>query len=101
MIWIWIVIAMFISWLFCERKIGWYHYIWLLLPVEMYGITVAGATIKPYMIFGMCIIIADFLKKKTIRVHVSIIIAMPIIPSPTYFMFLFWINKDHRLSERK
>lgn len=76
MIWIWIVIAMFISWLFCERKIGWYHYIWLLLPVEMYGITVAGATIKPYMIFGMCIIIADFLKKKTIRVHVSIIIAI-------------------------
>lgn len=33
--------------------------------------------------------------------NVSIIIATPIIPSPTYFMFLFWINKDHRLSEMK
>ena len=33
--------------------------------------------------------------------NVSIIIATPIIPSPKYFMFLFWINKDHRLSERK
>ena len=33
--------------------------------------------------------------------NVSIIIATPIIPSPTYFMFLFWINKYHRLSERK
>ena len=73
MIWIWIVAAVLISWLFCKRGIGWYHYIWLLLPIEMYGVTIAGATVKPYMLFGICIIVSDFIRNKTIRVHTTII----------------------------
>ena len=48
MIWVWIIAAIAISWLLCRKKVAWYHYIWMLLPVEMYGITIAGATIKPY-----------------------------------------------------
>ena len=73
MIWIWIAAAVLISWLFCKRGIGWYHYIWLLLPIEMYGVTIAGATVKPYMLFGICIIVSDFIRNKTIRVHTTII----------------------------
>ena len=45
MIWAWIAAAVAISWLFCKKGISWYHYIWLLLPIEMYGVTIAGATI--------------------------------------------------------
>lgn len=73
MIWAWILAAMIISWLFCKKGIGWYHYIWLLLPIEMYGVTVAGATIKPYMLFGCLIILGDFLKHRTLRVHATLI----------------------------
>ena len=27
------------------------HFVWILLPIDMYGIQVAGITIKPYMVF--------------------------------------------------
>lgn len=73
MIWMWIIAAVIISWLFCEKGISWYHYIWLLLPIEMYGVTIAGATLKPYMLFGICIIAGDLIRNKTVRVPASII----------------------------
>ena len=73
MIWAWIAAAVTISWLFCKKGISWYHYIWLLLPIEMYGVTIAGATLKPYMLFGICIIAGDFVRNETIRVHAAIV----------------------------
>lgn len=73
MIWAWIATAVAISLLFCKKGISWYHYIWLLLPIEMYGVTIAGATLKPYMLFGICIIASDFIRNKTIRVPATII----------------------------
>ena len=72
MIWVWIAAAVIISWLFCKKGISWYHYIWLLLPIEMYGVTIAGATLKPYMLFGICIIVGAFVRNKTIRVRGAI-----------------------------
>ena len=63
MIWVWIIAAIAISWLLCRKKVAWYHYIWMLLPVEMYGITIAGATIKPYMILGVFMIIKNLLDR--------------------------------------
>lgn len=76
MIWAWIAAAVAISWLFCKKGISWYHYIWLLLPIEMYGVTIAGATLKPYMLFGICIIASDLVRNKTIRIPVAIIAAV-------------------------
>ena len=73
MIWAWIAAAVVISWLFCNKKINWYHYIWLLLPIEMYGVTIAGVTLKPYMLFGFFIIARDIIKNRTIRVHTAMI----------------------------
>lgn len=72
MIWIWIVAAVAISWLLCRKKAAWYHYIWMLLPIEMYGVNIAGATLKPYMIFGLLIIITCFTKGKGTRIPVGI-----------------------------
>lgn len=73
MIWVWIVAAVVISWLFCRKGISWYHYIWLFLPIEMYGVTIAGATLKPYMLFGICVVIGDFIENRTIRVNTTIV----------------------------
>ena len=64
MIWFWIGLAVFISWLLCRGKIRWIHYIWILLPIEMYGLSVAGAIIKPYMIFGAFIFGDNLLKRR-------------------------------------
>lgn len=64
---------MTVSWLFCKKGIGWYHYIWLLLPIEMYGVTVAGATIKPYMLFGCFIILDNLIKNKRLYIHPTVI----------------------------
>ena len=68
MMWVWIIAAIAISWLLCRKKVAWYHYIWMLLPVEMYGITIAGATIKPYMILGVFMIIKNLLDRKAHKV---------------------------------
>lgn len=72
MIWMWIVAAVAISWLFCRKKVAWYHYIWMLLPIEMYGVNIAGAMLKPYMIFGLLIIITCFTKGKGTRIPIGI-----------------------------
>lgn len=52
MIWGWIGAAVALSWLLCRKKAAWHHLIWMLLPIETYGVSLAGATIKPYMMFG-------------------------------------------------
>lgn len=73
MIWVWIIAAIAISWLLCRKKVAWYHYIWMLLPVEMYGITIAGATIKPYMILGVFMIIKNLLNRKAHKVPAAFV----------------------------
>lgn len=73
MIWVWIIAAIAISWLLCRKKVAWYHYIWMLLPVEMYGITIAGATIKPYMILGVFMIIKNLLDRKVHKVPAAFV----------------------------
>lgn len=51
-IWLWIIAAWAISLAFLKgKKIRMEHLIWMLLPVDMYGLTIAGITLKPYMIF--------------------------------------------------
>lgn len=73
MIGVWIIAAIAISWLLCRKKVAWYHYIWMLLPVEMYGITIAGATIKPYMILGVFMIIKNLLDRKAHKVPAAFV----------------------------
>ena len=73
MIWVWIIAAIAISWLLCRKKVAWYHYIWMLLPVEMYGRTIAGATIKPYMILGVFMIIKNLLDRKAHKVPAAFV----------------------------
>ena len=73
MMWVWIIAAIAISWLLCRKKVAWYHYIWMLLPVEMYGITIAGATIKPYMILGVFMIIKNLLDRKAHKVPAAFV----------------------------
>ena len=51
-IWFWIVLAWLLSALALgKRHISMEHFVWILLPIDMYGIQVAGITIKPYMVF--------------------------------------------------
>lgn len=65
MIWVWIIAAVLLSVILCNGyNIRWHHYIWLLLPIECYGIPLVGATIKPYMIFGLLITISNIMQHK-------------------------------------
>lgn len=51
-IWIWIVLSWVITKIALgKKKISLEHYVWMLLPVDMYGINVLGVTVKPYMLF--------------------------------------------------
>lgn len=52
----WIIGALALSVLpLLNKKIEPAFYIWLLLPIDSYGISIAGATIKPYMIFAFAL----------------------------------------------
>lgn len=65
MIWAWIAIAWIITvFLLRKKEIGFHNYIWTLIPIDMYGISVAGATIKPYMIFSVVLIVVAFAKSR-------------------------------------
>ncbi len=64
MIWIWIAIAILISVFLLRRKhISIENYIWVLLPVDMYGINI-GFTLKPYMIFCLVLLFRMFASRK-------------------------------------
>lgn len=73
MIWVWIAAALFLSWLVCEKRVAWYHYIWMLLPVDMYGITIAGSTFKPYMIYGMIIVGYEIIKNHCLKLPKAVL----------------------------
>ena len=73
MIWVWIIAAIAISWLFFGKKVAWYHYIWMLLPIEMYGVSIAGAMIKPYMILGIFMIVKNLLDRKAHKVPAAFV----------------------------
>ena len=64
-IWIWIIAAWVLSYLALgKKKTSFEHLIWILLPVDMYGITLVGATIKPYMIFCILLFIRLLLQRR-------------------------------------
>lgn len=65
MIWLWITAALILSYLpLINKKIDLAHYMWLLIPVDAYGISVAGAVIKPYMVFALMLPIILYAKNK-------------------------------------
>ena len=78
MIWFWILPAVLISTFLLRKKhISFQNYLWVLLPIDMYGISVAGVTIKPYMAF--CIVLLIWLLKKDQRRFFVGSIAVPFI----------------------
>lgn len=63
-IWIWIIAACLLSYLALgKEKVSFEHLIWLLLPVDMYGISIAGATLKPYMLFSVLLLLRLLLQR--------------------------------------
>ncbi len=50
-----------------KKYVDFEHYIWVLLPVDMYGISIAGAVIKPYMLFSL-LLLFRMLHKKQVKI---------------------------------
>ena len=50
-IWLWIIAAWIISYAVLDKEdVQYQHLLWMLLPVDMYGFSFFGFTVKPYMI---------------------------------------------------
>ncbi|NLC25867.1 MAG: O-antigen ligase family protein [Fastidiosipila sp.] len=82
MIWLFIIAATVLSYLFCKKDCTRpEYYIVMLFPIEMYGISVASATIKPYMILGIVIVIQYF-------VHARKAATRPVILAFAFLMLL-------------
>lgn len=45
-----------------KKEVAFEHYIWMLLPIDMYGVTIAGMTLKPYMLFCMLLAFKMFVR---------------------------------------
>ena len=78
MIWVYILAAVILSWIITPRPKYWGNYIWLLLPIELYGIQLGGAVIKPYMIFGFFIILTNLttIKFPTLIYFISFLLVL-------------------------
>lgn len=64
-IWLWIFLAIGLSRaVLGMRRIGFAHYLWLLLPVDMYGVSIAGVTLKPYMLLCFVLLLRALLRKE-------------------------------------
>ena len=63
--WIWIIAALFLSYLpLINKRTALSNYMWLLIPIDAYGIKLAGATIKPYMIFALILPLIIYARNK-------------------------------------
>lgn len=63
--WIWIIAALVLSYLpLINKKIELTHYMWLLIPIDAYGLSVAGTIIKPYMVFALILPIIFYARNK-------------------------------------
>ncbi len=64
--WIFIIAAVVISTLpLINKKIDISNYMWLLIPIDAYGISLAGAVIKPYMLFAFILLFVTYAKNKS------------------------------------
>ncbi len=86
MIWCWIIAGILLSLLLCKGyNIRWQHYIWLLLPIEFYGLSIGGTIVKPYMVFGILIFISNLLShKKFVLPNAIVLITASIIISDCF-----------------
>lgn len=65
MIWFWIIASLILSFLpLINKKINIANYVWLLIPIDAYGLSIAGAVIKPYMIFCIILLFVVYIKAK-------------------------------------
>ena len=65
MIWIWIIASLILSLMpLIGKKTDLANYVWLLIPIDAYGITLAGATIKPYMLFAFILPVVLYARYK-------------------------------------
>ena len=103
MIWLWIAIAVAITALLLrEKNIEPHNFLWALIPIDRFGITVAGFTLKPvyiYSIFliGYYIVTRKFRLKVPTSVFLSVIILLIGFFFATFFRFGSNINSDVRL----
>lgn len=75
MIWLYIIAATAISYFLCKKDCTRpEYYVVMLFPIEMYGITVATATIKPYMIVGIIIVMQSFFREKKVAIRPVILV---------------------------
>lgn len=55
------IAAVFLSLILLRgRSIHWVNYVWLLLPIDMYGVAIAGFTLKPWMLFMVVVALSCF-----------------------------------------
>lgn len=72
MIWVFIIVSLILSYLpLINKKIELSNYMWLLIPIDAYGISVAGATIKPYMILALILPFVFYAKNKCASTDLS------------------------------
>lgn len=72
MIWLWIIAALILSLLpLINKKIDLSYYMWILLPIDAYGISIAGAVVKPYMIFAVVLPVVLYAKNKCNNFNLS------------------------------
>lgn len=73
MIWVWITSALVLSFIpLINKKIDLPLYLWLLLPIESYGLNIAGATVRPYILFACILPIVFYAKNKGNNIDLSL-----------------------------
>ncbi len=54
-----------------RRRVHFEHLIWMLLPIDMYGVQLAGFTLKPYMLFSAVLFLRMLMQRRLVVVFRS------------------------------
>ncbi len=96
MIWLWIVLSVGLTALLLRNKnIEPHNFLWALLPIDKYGITIAGFSFKPVYIFSILIVFYAIITKRfRLKISNSILFSTSALAIIVLLSCLFRGNSD-------
>ena len=96
MIWVWMALSLAVTlFLLRGKNIKPHNLVWAFLPIDMYGITIAGVTLKPAMLYSIILIAYAIISKKfTLKITKAVLYTTVLLAISITISLFFRGNAD-------
>ena len=96
MIWVWMALSLAVTlFLLRGKNIRPHNLVWAFLPIDMYGINIAGITLKPAMLYSLVLIAYAIISKKfTLKITKTVLYSTVLLAISITLSLLFRGNAN-------